>query len=152
MAILQHSFANCSRLLRRQCTGCLAALLPTPSHGWSGISTARVCVNTYAMQLIGCTLDISIRARNQYDGANNVLELGSESQLRTPQMQRPAAWRGLHSPHRHIVLPGAIGEDDKYGASLKIEGRKKSPLQDPRDFMVIHLPFHSHEEFTRIIT
>lgn len=47
----------------------------------------------------------------------------------------------------HSLFKAAIGEDNKYGVSLKITGRKKMPLQDPWGFMVIDLPFCSHEEF-----
>ena len=150
MVILQHSFANCSRLLRCQCTGCLAALLPTPSHGSSGISTARARVKTYAVKLISCTL-VSEPGINMMEPTMcwNLGQSLSWGLLRC-RGQQPGGGSTAHT--EHVVLPGASGEDDKHGASLKIEGRKNIPLQDPRDFMVIDLPFHSHEEFIRIIT
>lgn len=43
------------------------------------------------------------------------------------------------------------GDNDEYGASLKIEERKKT-LRNSRDFMVMDLPFSSHEEFIELTT
>lgn len=47
-------------------------------------------------------LHVSTRTKNQHDGSDTMLELGSESQLRPHQMQGSAAWHWLWStclPH-----------------------------------------------------
>lgn len=114
MVILQHSFSNCSRLLRHQCTGRLAALLPTPTHCVSGISTARAWANMYTMQLI------SIRAKNRHYGSNNMLDLGWKSQLNLTKRQRSAAWQQLCDTH------GAHGTQSGHWRGRQIWGLIKN--------------------------
>ena len=58
--------------------------------------------------------------------------LGPESQLRLIGCRGQQPGIGSAAPVEHIVLKEAIGEDGKYGASLKIEGRKKSLGKNPR--------------------
>lgn len=78
-----------------------------------------------------------------------MLELGSESQLSL--LKRRGQQPGAHT--ERVMLKGVTGEDDKHGASLKTEGRKRNvPLPDPRGFTVLDLPFHSREEFIGVIT
>lgn len=120
--ILRHSFSNCSCLLRCQRTGHLAALLPTPPHRVSGISTVRARVNMYTVQLTSCTLVSEPRI--------NVMDPTICWSLGQGLSWGPVKCRGQQlgvssTAHtEHIVLQVATGEDDKYGASLKMQGRK----------------------------
>lgn len=155
MVILQHSFSNCSRLLRCQCTGHLAAL-PTPSHCASGFSTARARVNMYTMQLISCMLVSEPRI--------NVMDpticrgLGQSLSWGLIKCRGQQLGTGSTAYTERIVLKVAIGEDDKYEASLKVEGRK-NPFAGPTDlhgyrcaslltwemYRVYHTHTHTHK-------
>lgn len=145
--ILQHSFANCSRLLRCQCPGHLAAPLPTPSHGESGVSTARAWVNTYPIQLISCTLVLEPRI-NMMDPAtcwSLGQRLGSPTRTEGSPPPRSAAQCWPRGPDRARCAPRGLQGGRQRWAPLKTDGRRNFALQDPRGFTVTDLPFHSHE-------
>lgn len=57
--------------------------------------------------------------------------LGPESQLSLTGCRGQQPGVSSAAPAEHMVLKGAIGEDDKYGGSLKIEGRKESLGKNP---------------------
>lgn len=122
MVTLQHSFSHCSHLVRCQGTGRLAALLPTSSHCASGVSIARARPNMYTTQLISWML-VSEPRINMMD-PTICWSLGRS--LSWGFIKCRGQQLGISSRARTEcnVLQVAIGESDKYGASLKTEGRK----------------------------
>lgn len=69
-----------------------------------------------------------------------MLELGAESQLSLIRCRGQQPGVSSAALAEHITLQGAPGEDDKYGASLKIEGRR-NPMAGPPGLRGYRLAF-----------
>lgn len=140
--------SHCSRLLRCPCTGCLAALLPSASHRASGVSVARARVPLDVVQLRSCPL--ASEPRINTTAPTICWNLGQAS----TEASSDAEVSGLALVLEHAL--SILGSEQPWGQKANVghyilKGGKIPP-QDPWAFVVIDVPFCSHEECAGFIT